>query len=84
MKGGYQIVDFRDVNITSEAGAVITGIYESIESTYRKALQVERVTLDGVEKRACFVDCEAGEGNFSFSAYGKTFTITPDDKVSIA
>lgn len=83
MKGGYQSVDFKDVNITAD-GAVVTGIYESIEGSYRKALLVEGVTIDGVEKRSCFVDCEAGEGNFSFTAYGKTFTITPDDKISIA
>lgn len=83
MKGGYQVVDFGDVNITAD-GATITGIYESIESTYRKALLVEGVTLEGVEKRACFVECEAGEGNFTFSAYGKTFTITNDDKITVA
>lgn len=83
MKGGYQIVDFDDVNITAD-GATITGIYDSIEGSYRKALLVEGVTLEGVEKRACFVDCEAGEGNFNFSAYGKTFTISNDDKVTVA
>lgn len=83
MKGGYQVVDFGDVNLTSD-GVTIVGIYESIEGTYRKALLVEGVTIDNVEKRACFVDCEAGEGNFTFTAYGKTFTITNDDKVTVA
>lgn len=83
MKGGYQVIDFEDVDITAD-GATIAGIYEGIESTYRKALLVEGVTLDGVEKRACFVDCEAGEGSFTFSAYGKTFTVSNDDKVTVA
>lgn len=83
MKGGYQIIDFKDVNITAD-GSTITGIYESIEGTHRKALLVEGVTFDGVEKRACFVDCEAGEGSFTFTLYGKTFTITSDDKVTVS
>lgn len=83
MKGGYQVVDFGDVNLTAD-GTTIVGIYESIEGTYRKALLVEGVTIDGVEKRACFVDCESGENSFTFTAYGKTFTITNDDKVTVA
>lgn len=91
MKGGYSIVNFGDVNITAENGAVITGVYSTIEATHRKAILVSGITLEGVEKRDCFVDCEAGEGNtFTFSAFGKTFTVTQaaegetGDKITIA
>lgn len=83
MKGGYQTIDFGDINITSENSVTIPGIYESIEGT-RKSLLIEGVTLEGVEKRSVFVECESGDGNCTFSAYGKTFTVTPDDKVTIA
>lgn len=84
MKGGYQIIDFQDVNITTENGATVVGIYEEIEGTHRKAVLVEGITIDGVEKRSCFVDCESGDNSFSFAAYGKTFTIGHDDKITIA
>lgn len=83
-KGGYKIIDFEDINITSSEGAVIAGVYESIEASHRKAILVSGVTLDGVEKRDCFVDCEAGNNDFTFTAYGKTFTVTNEDKVTFA
>lgn len=83
MKGGYQIIDFMDVNLTA-TGVTIPGIHAEIEGTYRKAILIERVTIEGVEKRNCFVDCEASGSNFTFTAYGKTFTIGQDDKVTIA
>ena len=82
-KGGYQIVDFGDVNITA-VGATIHGIHSLIESSYRKALLISGVTLDNVEQRDYFVDCTTSGGNYVFSAYGKTFTISPEDKVTIA
>lgn len=84
LRGGYKIVDFKDVNITSDGGATITGIYEEIEGSYRKAVLVSGVTIDGVEYRDTFVDVSHSENNYSFSAYGKTFTIGNDEKVTIA
>lgn len=83
-KGGYAIVDFADTNIVSDTGATIAGVYTAIEGSYRKAILISGVTIDGVEKRDCFVCPEISEGNFTFSAYGKTFTITAEDKVTIA
>lgn len=31
LKGGYKIIDFQDVDITTENGAAVIGIYEEIE-----------------------------------------------------
>lgn len=84
MKGGYHIVDFKDVNILTDGGATVIGVYESIEQNHRKAIMVTGVTIDGVEKPACFIDCEVADGSYSFKAYGKTFTITNADNVTIA
>lgn len=84
LKGGYKIIDFQDVNIVTTDGATIVGVYESIESSHRKALMVSGITLDGVQKPDCFVDCEVADGNYTFPAYGKTFTITKEDKVTFA
>lgn len=83
-RGGYHIVDFKDVNITTENGATIVGIYEEIEGSYRKVILVSGVTIDGVEQRDTFVDVSHAENNYSFTAYGKTFTVTNEEKVTIA
>lgn len=83
-RGGYHIVDFKDVNITTAEGATIAGIYEELEGSYRKAVLVSGVTIDGVEYRDTFVDVSHSENNYSFTAYGKTFTVTNEEKVTIA
>lgn len=83
-RGGYKIIDFRDVNITTGTGATVSGIYESIEKNHRKAILISGITIDNVEKPDCFVDCEVSGSNYTFTAYGKTFTITAEDKVTIA
>lgn len=84
VKGGYIIIDFNDVNITSAEGATIEGVYTAIENSYRKAILISGVTIDGVEKRDCFVCPEITDSNYTFTAYGKTFTITSENKVAIA
>lgn len=84
LRGGYHIVDFKDVNITSEAGATIVGIYEEFEGSYRKAILVSGVTIDSVEQRDTFVNPTLSENSYTFTAYGKTFTVKNDNTVSIA
>lgn len=83
MNGGYKVVDFKDIDITAD-GDVVAGVYEEIEGSHRKAILVSGVTLDGVEQRDTFVDPVVNSGDYTFTAYGKTFTITKDDKVSAA
>lgn len=82
--GGYTIVDFKDIDILTDGGATVVGIYESLEDRHRKAVMVSGVTIDGVQKSDCFVDCEISGSDFTFSAYGKTFTVNAEDKVTIA
>lgn len=81
-KGGYKIIDFKDINITTGTGVTVIGVYEDIEKSYRKAILLSGITLDGVEKPDCFIDCEVSDGNYTFTAYGKTWTITKDDLVT--
>lgn len=83
LKGGYKIIDFKDVNITTGAGVTVTGIYEDIEKSHRKAILLSGITIDGVEKPDCFVDCEVTDGNYKFTAYGKTWEITNADLVTV-
>lgn len=83
-RGGYHIVDFKDQNITTESGATIVGIYEEFEGSYRKAILISGVTIDGVEQRDTFVNPTNSENTYTFTAYGKTFTVTSENKVTIA
>lgn len=84
MNGGYKILDFKDQGITTETGGTVAGIFEEIEGSHRKAILVSGVTIDGVEHRDTFVDPVVNAGNYTFTAYGKTFTITPEDKITLA
>ena len=84
IKGGYKIIDFKDVNILTSNGATVPGIYDDIKNSHRKAIMVSGITIDGVEKPDCFVDCEVSGSNYTFAAYEKTFTITSANKVTFA
>ena len=84
IKGGYKIIDFKDVNILTSKGATVPRIYDDIKKSYRKAIMVSGITIDGVEKPDCFVDCEVSGSDYKFAAYGKTFTITSANKVTFA
>lgn len=84
LKGGYKIVDFKDVDITTEAGGAVAGIFEEIEGSYRKALLVSGVTIDGVEQRDTFVNPTVNDGAYVFSVYGKTLTVKKDDTITVA
>lgn len=84
LNGGYKIIDFKDINIDTTNGAVIVGIYDEFENNHRKATMISGITIDNVQKNDCFVDCSISDGSFTFSAYGKTFTVTNEDKVSIS
>ena len=35
-RGGYKIIDFKDVNILTDGGATVTGIYELLKSRIEK------------------------------------------------
>lgn len=80
--GGYVIIDFKDYDIAADTGATITGVYEALEGTQRKAVQITNVVIAGAEERDCFVCPTVKDSDFTFTAYGKTFTVTSDDLVT--
>lgn len=94
MRGGYQIVDFKENNITSEA-TTIEGIYETIEGTYSKPLLFCNLMFDGVEFGSRYCDGIQNEGGsykiyFAFKPSGANgnrgymITVTNEDKVTSA
>lgn len=84
IRGGYHILDFKDKNVTAESAVTIPGIYEGIEGSYRKAILASGITLDGVEQRDIFVDLVHTDNSYTFTAYGRTFTVKNDETVSVS
>lgn len=84
IKGGYKIVSLNDIEIPTENGVTIPGIYNIIENNYRKPLLLSGIIIDGVEKADTFITVTTSDSNFTFTAYGKTYTVTSDNLVTIA
>lgn len=83
MRGGYQIVDFHNENL-SGSSVTIPGIYESIEGNHYKPLLLSGVVLDNVEKADVFAPADISGGNFNFAVYGGTISVTSDNGVTFA
>lgn len=83
-RGGYKIIDLKDAQLTVETPQAIDGIYESIESNYRKAIMLSNITLAGIKHANTFVEVTTSGSNLVISVYGYTLTITEDDVVTIA
>ena len=83
MQGGYKIIDLQDINIVSNQSTTITGIYEAIESNYRKPLLLSRIQINGTEYNDLFIEVTSVQSNWKFIAYGYQFTITSADGVVI-
>ena len=83
LKGGYKISDFKDTNLVTGKASTIEGVYDAIESNYRKALLISGIVIDGVEKADCFVSFTISSGNYVSEIYGLTLTITSADAVTV-
>lgn len=85
IKGGYKIIDFKDIPLTTGGEAItIAGIYGSIGGSYRKPLLLSGLTIDGTERNDVYAPATVSGSNFVFTAYGKTITITNTDAVTVA
>lgn len=84
LKGGYKIIDLKDTNLTTAQAKTIKGIHEDIENSYRKAILLSGIVLEGVEKNDVFVEVSNSSGTYTITVYGKTITITSEDLVSLA
>lgn len=90
MKGGYTILDFKDINIqVGNTPTKIEGIYEKIEGNYRKPLLLEGLVINGIERVSRFVVFGNYQGNFraTIGINGNvmvlTCTVTPEDMVTL-
>lgn len=83
MRGGYKLINLHDMEISAE-GVVIPGIHAALEDNYRKALLITGIVIDKVEKPDTYTEVSVADGSFTFLVYGKTITVTSEDKVMIA
>lgn len=81
-KGGYKLIDLRNVDLKTGVGATIGGIHGSIESSYRKPLVLTGVVLDSVEVSDLFVNVTVDSGNYKITVPTGEIVITSADLVT--
>jgi hypothetical protein len=82
--GGYQLVDFKDINLTTNA-VKIEGVYETIESNNRKPLLLHNGVVNNVERADCYAFCVVDGTDFKLY-YGNPayyIKVTDEDMVSL-
>lgn len=82
MRGGYQIIDFKNKNITIDVGMLYDGIYDTLEAT-KKAILVTGIVIDDKEYNDTFIDLHVEGSMYVGTIYGKNITIQDTDVVTI-
>ena len=67
-KGGYQVIDLKDFNITSE-GVVVSSLHNSIAENKRKVILLSGVTINGVEFSDMFVKVVKTGSDYRLTGY---------------
>lgn len=94
MRGGYKIMDFKDIEITSTAEGsgvspvTIPGIYEAFEGNYLKLPVVHGLVVDNVEYWDFSPTVSTTEGVFTFILEHNNVDyyvvqVMSDDKVTV-
>lgn len=81
-KGGYQIIDLGNKNLTLGVGMVYKGIYDLIEGT-RKPVYLSGLQIGGVEYHDTYVNLTVSGSTYTGTVYGKTITIDDNDVVTV-
>lgn len=81
--GGYKIINFHNTAITTGTPVTISGVYEALENNYRKAIMLSGIVIDNVEYADAYITPVVSDTSFTFSVYGKTFTVTNEDSITV-
>lgn len=85
MRGGYKIIDFKNVPLeTGGATMMIKGIHDTIEGNFGKAIKCSGVNIDGKEMNEFYSNPTLSGTDFKITINNKTITITDVDGVSVA
>lgn len=84
MKGGYKIINLKNLDLTPEIGVTIDGIYQAVANEFKKQLMLADVKIDGKKQTENFVisDYVSENETYTIKAYGGTITITNKDVVT--
>lgn len=86
IKGGYTILDLRDVDFTPGTGAEVKGAYTRLEGRYRKPVLLSGIVVSGVEYPDTNVAPQNVDGSYTLDitlgASSYTLTITDTDTVT--
>lgn len=82
IKGGYKIINFKNINIKTGNSTTIKGIYELIEANYKKALMISGLMIDDIVQSDFFANYKVNNSNFEIAYNGGTLTVEQDDTVS--
>lgn len=85
IKGGYRIVDFKDVKLTVGGGAVtIPGIFDAVRNTYRKATLLSGLVIGNTTYPDEFGVFELDGSDYKIAIHGTTtITVSPNDGVKV-
>lgn len=80
--GGYQIINLKGKNLTTDVGMVYDGLYELIEGT-RKPILLSGIQIDDTEYQDVFAEVSVNGSNIELRAYGKVFTVQDNNVVTV-
>lgn len=79
--GGYQIVDFKNIDFARVNDFEIPGIYDLIEGT-NKVLLITGIVIDEIEQNDVYVSKQTYGSDFIINLYGYTLYIQDNDVVT--
>ena len=81
IKGGYKIINFKNIPLNNESKTVIKGIYETIENSYRKPLLFSGVNIGGIIYPDMFIQAIITSARYEVVMNNVKLYITSDDGV---
>lgn len=81
IKGGYKIINLKNIPLNNESKTVIKGIYETIENSYRKPLLFSGVNIGGIIYPDMFIQAIITSARYEVVMNNVKLYITSDDGV---
>lgn len=81
-RGGYQIIDLKNKNLTSGVGMVYEDCYEKVKNT-SKTILLTGIQVENVEYKDAFVNLTVSGSAFVGEVYGKDLKIEDTDVITI-
>lgn len=87
MKGGYQILNLKNINLAVGVASIVPEAYETLKGNYKKAVLVTNLMAEGVEIADFFTLPYVSETNYIIKVVvGEntyTLTIAENDQITL-